>query len=91
MLMGKPALSSWNALLDYCAAAMARAQGGVRVLFLDRKNFSSRRVMNRGTVDHAPVYPREIVKRALELSLRAHSRAQPSERRSDAEPRRHRE
>ncbi|HEY6578128.1 MAG TPA: JAB domain-containing protein, partial [Rhizomicrobium sp.] len=63
-VIGKPALSSWNALLDYCAAAMARStEEEFRVLFLDRKNvLISDRVMNRGTVDHAPVYPREIVK-----------------------------
>jgi DNA repair protein RadC len=72
-VIGKPALSSWNALLDYCAAAMARAsEEEFRVLFLDRKNvLISDRVMNRGTVDHAPVYPREIVKLALELSASA--------------------
>lgn len=72
-VVGKTALSSWNALLDYCAAAMARAaEEEFRVLFLDRKNvLISDRVMNRGTVDHAPVYPREIVKLALELSASA--------------------
>jgi len=72
-IIGKPALSSWNALLDYCAAAMARSsEEEFRVLFLDRKNvLISDRVMNRGTVDHAPVYPREIVKLALELSASA--------------------
>jgi DNA repair protein RadC len=68
-VMGRPALSSWSALLDYCTAAMARAQNEeFRVLFLDRKNvLVADEVQNRGTVDHAPVYPREIVKRALEL------------------------
>jgi len=72
-VIGKTALSSWNALLDYCAAAMARAtQEEFRVLFLDRKNLLiADEVLNRGTVDHAPVYPREIVKRALELSASA--------------------
>ena len=72
-VMGKAALSSWNALLDYCAAAMARAaEEEFRVLFLDRKNVLIQdKVMNRGTVDHAPVYPREIVKLALELSASA--------------------
>jgi DNA repair protein RadC len=72
-VVGKAALSSWNALLDYCAAAMARAsEEQFRVLFLDRKNVLIQdRVMNRGTVDHAPVYPREIVKLALELSASA--------------------
>jgi len=68
-VMGRPALSSWAALLDYCTAAMARSQNEeFRVLFLDRKNvLVADEVQNRGTVDHTPVYPREIVKRALEL------------------------
>jgi len=68
-VIGRPALSSWAALLDYCTAAMARAQTEeFRVLFLDRKNvLIADEVQNRGTVDHTPVYPREIVKRALEL------------------------
>ncbi|HKD47395.1 MAG TPA: DNA repair protein RadC [Rhizomicrobium sp.] len=67
-VMGKPALSSWTALIDYCMAAMARsAQEEFRVLYLDRKNILiADEVQARGTVDHAPVYPREIVKRALE-------------------------
>lgn len=69
-VINRPALSSWTALLDYCTAAMARvANEEFRVLFLDRKNvLIADEVQNRGTVDHTPVYPREIVKRALELS-----------------------
>jgi DNA repair protein RadC len=69
-VINRPALSSWTALLDYCTAAMARAQNEeFRVLFLDRKNILiADEVQNRGTVDHTPVYPREIIKRALELS-----------------------
>jgi len=72
-LIGRPALSSWNALIDYCAAAMARSQREeFRVLFLDRKNvLIADEVQSTGTVDHTPVYPREIVKRALELSATA--------------------
>jgi DNA repair protein RadC len=68
-VMGRPALSSWAALLDYCTAAMARSEKEeFRVLFLDRKNhLIADEVQNRGTVDHTPVYPREIIKRALEL------------------------
>jgi DNA repair protein RadC len=68
-VMGRAALSSWSALLDYCTAAMARAQNEeFRVLFLDRKNnLVADEVQNRGTIDHTPVYPREIIKRALEL------------------------
>jgi len=69
-VMGRPVLSSWSALLDYCTAAMARSPNEeFRVLFLDRKNvLIADEVQTRGTIDHAPVYPREIVKRALELS-----------------------
>jgi DNA repair protein RadC len=67
-LIGRQALSSWSALLDYCMAAMARAPAEeFRVLFLDRKNvLIADEVQTRGTVDHTPVYPREIIKRALE-------------------------
>src|ERR1700749_3189920 len=72
-VINRPALSSWTALLDYCTAAMARSQNEeFRVLFLDRKNILiADEVQNRGTVDHTPVYPREIIKRALELSASA--------------------
>jgi DNA repair protein RadC len=92
-LLGRPALSSWNALLDYCAAAMARETiEQFRVLFLDRKNqLIADEVQNTGTVDHAPVYPREIVKRALELSASAlilvhnHPSGDPTPSRADIE------
>jgi DNA repair protein RadC len=72
-IIGRPALSSWAALLDYCTAAMARgAKEEFRVLFLDRKNvLIADEVQSKGTIDHTPVYPREIVKRALELSATA--------------------
>jgi len=72
-VIGRAALSSWSALLDYCTAAMARSPNEeFRALFLDRKNvLIAAEVQTRGTVDHAPVYPREIVKRALELSASA--------------------
>lgn len=72
-LLGKPALTSWAALLDYCAAAMARSpREEFRILFLDRKNsLIADEVQSSGTVDHTPVYPREIVKRALELGATA--------------------
>jgi DNA repair protein RadC len=72
-VINRAALSSWTALLDYCTAAMARSQNEeFRVLFLDRKNILiADEVQNRGTVDHTPVYPREIIKRALELSASA--------------------
>jgi DNA repair protein RadC len=67
-VIGRPALSSWAALLDYCMAAMARTpHEEFRVLFLDRKNvLVADEVQSKGTVDHAPVYPREIMRRALE-------------------------
>ncbi len=67
-VIGRPALSSWAALLDYFTAAMARNPNEeFRVLFLDRKNILvADEVQSRGTIDHTPVYPREIVKRALE-------------------------
>jgi DNA repair protein RadC len=67
-LLGRPALTSWPALIDYCAAAMARSRTEeFRVLFLDRKNvLIADEVQSSGTVDHTPVYPREIVKRALD-------------------------
>lgn len=72
-VLGKPALTSWAALIDHCTAAMARSQTEeFRVLFLDRKNILiADEVQARGTVDHTPVYPREIVKRALELGASA--------------------
>jgi DNA repair protein RadC len=72
-VIGRPALSSWEALLDYCAMEMARAPTEqFRVLFLDRKNvLLADEVQNKGTVDHTPVYPREVVKRALELGASA--------------------
>jgi len=68
-----PVISSWQALLDYLRAAMAYdAIEQVRILFLDRKNrLIADEVQGRGTVDHTPVYPREVVKRALELGASA--------------------
>jgi DNA repair protein RadC len=66
-------LSSWSAVLDYCRAAMAFAEKEqLRVLFLDKRNqLIADEVQQTGTVDHTPVYPREVVKRALELSATA--------------------
>ncbi len=68
-----PVLSSWKALLDYCMATMAHEKKEhFRVLFLNRKNRLIRdEVQQSGTVDHTPVYPREIVKRALEVGATA--------------------
>ena len=92
-VIGRPALSSWAALLDYCTAAMARAQTEeFRVLFLDRKNvLVADEVQAKGTVDHTPVYPREIVKRALEHGASAlilvhnHPSGDPTPSRADIE------
>jgi DNA repair protein RadC len=66
-------ISSWTALLAYVRQALAHeAREQFRVLFLDSKNqLIADEVMNKGTVDHAPVYPREIMRRALELSAKA--------------------
>jgi DNA repair protein RadC len=66
-------ISSWSALLAYVKLALAHEpREQFRVLFLDKKNqLIADEVMNEGTVDHAPVYPREIARRALELSASA--------------------
>lgn len=63
-------IGSWSALLNYCRMSMQHApREQFRVLFLDVKNqLIADEVLNEGTVDHAPVYPREIARRALELS-----------------------
>ncbi|HMO06284.1 MAG TPA: DNA repair protein RadC [Paracoccaceae bacterium] len=72
-VMRRHVLSSWDALLDYCHGAMAhRDTEQFRVLFLDRKNvLIADEEQARGTVDHVPVYPREVVRRALELNASA--------------------
>jgi DNA repair protein RadC len=72
-VLQKPVLSSWDALLDYCHTTMAhRETEQFRVLYLDRKNvLIADEEQAKGTVDHVPVYPREIVKRALELNASA--------------------
>jgi DNA repair protein RadC len=69
----QPVLSSWKQVIDYVRAAMAHERTEqFRILFLDKKNILLRdEVQQRGTVDHAPVYPREVVKRALELGASA--------------------
>ena len=72
-VLNQPVLSSWNALLDYCQTVMAhRETEQFRILFLDRKNvLVADEEQAKGTVDHVPVYPREVVKRALELNASA--------------------
>jgi DNA repair protein RadC len=88
-----PVLSSWDKVVDYCRAAMARAPiEQFRLLFLDRKNvLIADEVQQTGTVDHTPVYPREVVKRALELSASAiimvhnHPSGDPTPSKADVE------
>lgn len=69
----RPVLSSWNALLDYCHTVMSHAdREHFRILFLDRKNvLIADEEQAQGTIDHVPVYPREVVRRALELGASA--------------------
>jgi DNA repair protein RadC len=69
----RPLLGSWKDVLDYCRTAMAFAdREQFRILFLDKRNFLiADEVQSHGTVDHTPVYPREVVKRALELAASA--------------------
>jgi DNA repair protein RadC len=89
----RPALSSWSAVLDYCRTAQAFADvEQFRILFLDKRNqLIADEVQQRGTVDHTPVYPREVVKRALELSATAvilvhnHPSGDPTPSRADIE------
>lgn len=69
----RPLLDSWKSVIEYCKAAMAfEPVEHFRILFLNKKNqLIADEVQQRGTVDHTPVYPREVVKRALELSATA--------------------
>ncbi|GHC79010.1 RadC family protein [Limoniibacter endophyticus] len=86
-------LSSWAQVLDYCRAAMAfEPKEHFRVLFLDKKNYLiADELQQSGTVDHTPVYPREVVKRALELSASAlllvhnHPSGDPAPSRADVD------
>jgi DNA repair protein RadC len=89
----RPVLSSWSSVLDYCRTAMAFAdKEQLRVLFLDKRNrLIADELQQEGTVDHTPVYPREVVKRALELSATAiilvhnHPGGDPTPSRADIE------
>ena len=69
----KIALSSWNDVIEYCRTGMAFAEKEqFRLLFLDKRNqLIADEIQQTGTVDHTPVYPREVIKRALELSATA--------------------
>lgn len=92
-VLKRPLLSSWGEVLEYCRAAMAfQANEQFRVLFLDKRNrLIADEVQQKGTVDHAPVYVREVVKRALELSASAivlvhnHPSGDPTPSRADIE------
>ncbi len=89
----RPQLSSWKQLIEYCQAALKHEKAEqFRVLFLDKKNkLMADEVQQRGTVDHTPVYPREVVKRALELGASAmflvhnHPSGDPTPSRADIE------
>ncbi len=89
----RPVLSSWKEVLDYCRAVMGfEAKEQFRILFLDKRNqMIADEVQQEGTVDHTPVYVREVVKRALELSATAivlvhnHPSGDPTPSRADIE------
>lgn len=92
-VLKRPVISSWNDLLAYCRAAMADEQAEMfRILFLDKKNtLIADEIQQRGTIDHTPVYPREVVKRTLELGASAvilvhnHPSGDPTPSRADIE------
>ena len=92
-LHGKLVLSSWSSVIDYCHAAMAyESREQFRILFLDKRNaLIADEVQGQGTVDHTPVYPREVVRRALELSATAtilvhnHPSGDPTPSRADSD------
>ena len=92
-VMNRPVLASWDKLLDYCHISLAhRDIEQFHLLFLDRKNvLIADEAQQRGTVDHTPVYPREVVKRALELNATAiimvhnHPSGDPTPSRADIE------
>ncbi|MBL4601776.1 MAG: DNA repair protein RadC [Emcibacteraceae bacterium] len=93
IILEKPVLSNWQALINYCNCHMAfRKNEQFRVLFLDRQNrLIADEKMQEGTIDHTPVYPREIIKRALELGSTAiilvhnHPSGDPTPSREDIE------
>lgn len=72
-LLEKPLLSNWQRIVDYCRAVMGHeTKEQFRLLFLDRKNhLIDEEIHQRGTIDHTPVYPREVVQRALEIGAGA--------------------
>ena len=92
-VLERPVLTSWSQVLDYCRASMGFAsKEQFRILFLDKRNqIIADEVQQTGTVDHTPVYVREVVKRALELSATAivlvhnHPSGDPTPSRADIE------
>ncbi len=72
-IQDRTVLGSWSAVIDYCTATMAHELiEQFRILFLDKKNvLIVDEVQQKGTIDHTPVYPREVIKRALEVSASA--------------------
>ncbi len=90
-IKGRPLISSWNALLGYVRHELQHeTREQLRVLFLDRKNqLIADEVLGFGTVDHAPVYPREVARRAIELAASSlilvhnHPSGDPTPSRSD--------
>jgi DNA repair protein RadC len=92
-VLERPILASWSQVLDYCRASMGfEAKEQFRILFLDKRNqIIADEVQQKGTVDHTPVYVREVVKRALELSATAivlvhnHPSGDPTPSRADIE------
>lgn len=92
-LKDRPIINNWQRLLDYCQGAMGDARiEQFRVFYLDKKNrLISDEVQQHGTVDHTPVYPREVVKRALDLGASAiilvhnHPSGDPSPSEADKE------
>ncbi len=92
-IKGRQVLTSWSQVIDYCRTSMAfETIEQFRILFLDKKNaLIADEVQQTGTVDHTPVYPREVVRRALELSATAvilvhnHPSGDPTPSRADIE------
>ena len=92
-VLERQVLASWSQVLDYCRASMGfEAKEQFRILFLDKRNqIIADEVQQKGTVDHTPVYVREVVKRALELSATAivlvhnHPSGDPTPSRADIE------
>ncbi|MEQ8320124.1 MAG: DNA repair protein RadC [Rhodospirillales bacterium] len=93
VIMDNPILSSWDRLIEYCRMRLGRAEREhFRILFLNRKNILiADEEQQRGTIDHTPVYPREVVKRALQLGASAiimlhnHPSGDPEPSRGDIE------